>query len=181
MRDMAMHIMDIAQNSIYANATAITIEVIENKDDDSYVVIVDDNGGGMSREMVSKVTDPYVTTRTTRKTGLGIPLLKLNAERTGGNFHIHSEEGKGTNVKAEFVFTHPDRLPAGDIAGIIVLLIAANPGIEFKYQHVTNKGKYALCTAEINETLEGVSISEPSVVRFLKEMIKENQQQILIS
>lgn len=181
MKDLSMHIMDIVQNSIAAKATAIKIEIIENMDEDTYTIIIEDNGIGMSREFVSTVTDPYVTTRTTRKIGLGIPLLKQNAERTGGTFSIDSEKGKGTTVKAEFIFMHPDRLPIGDIAGTIVLLCAANPKIAIQYHHVTNSGDYNYDTTEITETLDGISISEPSVIKFLKEMINEHLHLIGIS
>ena len=181
MKDLSMHIMDIVQNSLSAKATMITIEIIENMDEDSYIINIKDDGIGMSRDFVSTVTDPYVTTRTTRKIGLGIPLLKQNAERTGGQFTIDSEEGKGTKVKAEFIFMHPDRLPIGDIAGTVVLLCAANPNVTIHYHHVTNSGEYNFDTTEILETLDGISISEPSVIKFLKEMINENLQMIGIS
>lgn len=181
MKDLSMHIMDIAQNSIVAKASLITIVINENIDDDTYTIIIKDNGIGMSREFVLTVTDPFVTTRSTRKIGLGIPLLKQNVERTNGLFEIESNEGEGTTVKAEFTFTHPDRPPIGDIAGTIVLLLAANPEIDFEYIHETNLGKYNITTKEINEILEGVSISEPSVIRFLKEMINENLNAIGIS
>ena len=181
MRDLSMHIMDIAQNSIAARASKLNIVINENMDDDIYTIIIEDNGFGMTREYLSTISDPYVTSRNTRKVGLGIPLLKQNAERTGGNIEIFSKPGVGTTVKAEFTFTHPDRLPIGDIAGTIVLLCVANPELDLTYQHITNTGEYIYNTAEIKETLDGVKISEPSVARFLKEMIIENLDQIGIS
>lgn len=181
MKDLSMHIMDIAQNSISAKATWIKIEIVENMDEDNYAIIIEDNGFGMSPELVASVTDPYVTTRTTRKIGLGIPLLKQNAERTEGNFSISSEEGVGTKVIANFTLNHPDRPPIGDIAGTIVLLSAANPNVTIQYHHVTNTGEYTFDTAEITKTLDDVSITEPSVIRFLKEMINENLNELKIS
>lgn len=176
-----MHIMDIFQNSITARATQISLEIRENMDEDNYTITIKDNGIGMSPEFVSKVTDPYVTTRTTRKIGLGIPLLKQNAERTGGEFAIISTEGIGTTVTANFVMNHPDRPPLGDIAGTMVLLAAANPEIVIQYVHITNSGEYEFDTVDINTILDGVSISDASVIRFLKEMINENLKEIKIS
>ncbi len=178
MKDISMHVMDIAQNSISAGASQLEIIIDEDVDNDNYSVIIKDNGRGMSREFVAKVTDPYTTTRTTRKIGLGIPLLKQNVERTDGEFRIDSEEGVGTTIFASFVLTHPDRLPLGDIAGTVVLLTSANPELNILYRHKTNTGEYIYDTIEINSTLEGISITELSVIRFLKEMINENLHSI---
>lgn len=181
MKDLSMHIMDIAQNSITAKSSKLHIVISENMDDDTYTIIIKDNGIGMTRDYLSTISDPYVTSRSTRKVGLGIPLLKQNAERTGGAIEILSEPGEGTTLRAEFIFTHPDRPPIGDIAGTIVLLCVANPELELTYHHITNTGEYNYNTVEIRETLDGVSISEPSVARFLKEMINENLNQIGVS
>jgi anti-sigma regulatory factor (Ser/Thr protein kinase) len=181
MKDLSMHIMDIAQNSISAMSSELYIEINENMDDDAYTITIADNGIGMTRDYLSTISDPYVTSRSTRKVGLGIPLLKQNAERTGGSIEISSEPGQGTTVKAIFIFTHPDRPPIGDIAGTIVLLCVANPELDLTYHHITNTGEYNYNTMEIRETLDGVPINEASVARFLKEMIIENLDQIGIS
>lgn len=181
MKDLSMHILDIVQNSITAEATQIEVEITENVGSDIYRVVISDDGKGMTADYLAKVTDPYVTSRTTRKVGLGLPLLKQNAERTGGNLVITSEVGKGTIVKAEFRFGNIDRLPLGDIAGTIVLLAAANLNIRFIYRHITEKDKYCFDTKEVNEMLEGMPISEPGVIRFLKEMIKENLLEINVA
>lgn len=181
MRDLSMHIMDIAQNSLTAKATYIRISITENIKEDNYIITFEDNGIGMTRDYVSTITDPFVTSRTTRKVGLGIPLLKQNAERTGGRLIIESEPAKGTKVEAIFSFSHPDRPPLGDIAGTIVLLCSANPEVNFEYIHTTIKGDYVFNTNEVTEVLEGVSITEASVIRFLKEMINENLSEIEIS
>lgn len=178
MKDISMHILDIAQNSISAGAGKLEITINEDVDNDTYIVIIKDNGRGMSRDFVAKVTDAYTTTRTTRKIGLGIPLLKQNVERTEGDFMIESEEGVGTTITASFILSHPDRLPIGDIAGTVVLLTSANPELNILYHHKTNTGEYIYDTTEINNTLDGISVTEPSVIRFLKEMINENLQSI---
>lgn len=181
MKDLSMHIMDIAQNSVSAHASLIRIEIIEQAAKDSFRIIIEDNGKGMPAELASKVADPYVTTRTTRKVGLGLPLLKQNAERTGGSLKIESEEGKGTKITADFGLSNFDRPPLGDIAGTIVLLAAANLNIRVLYKHQTETGEYIFDTDEVNAMLEGMPISEVSVIRFLKEMINENLHEIKIA
>ncbi len=181
MKDLSMHIMDIAQNSISAEADLIEISITENTVTDCYRIEISDNGKGMTADFLAKVTDPYVTSRTTRKVGLGLPLLKQNAERSGGSMKILSQPGKGTAVTADFGLKNIDRPPLGDIAGTIVLLAAANLKIRFIYRHITEKGEYRFDTKEANEMLEEMPISEPGVIRFLKEMIKENLQEIDIA
>ncbi len=181
MKDFAMHIMDIAQNSVSAGATEIELRIEESVANDRLMMIIRDNGKGIPADMIGNVTDPFVTSRTTRKVGLGLPLLKQHADSTGGGLTIESGSGKGTKVTATFGLSHFDRQPFGDIAGTVVLLAAANPEIRFIYEHITPMGTYRFDTAEVNKMLEGMSISEAPVVRFLKEMISENLKEIKIS
>lgn len=181
MKDLAMHIMDIVQNSISAGATLIKVTILESVKEDTLKLTIADNGKGIPAEILEKVTDPYVTSRTTRKVGLGLPLLKQHADSTGGNLTIESKEGSGTTVIATFGLTHFDRQPLGDISGTMVLLAGANLKIRFVYEHTTEAGEYRFDTDEVNEMLEGMSISEASVMRFLKEMINENLKEIKIS
>ena len=178
MKDLSLHILDIIQNSISAKANLIELTIEENLKDNLYTLTFIDNGMGMSDETAKKVVDPYFTSRTTRKVGLGLPLLKQNAERTGGNLTITSKEGCGTTVKAVFQHNSIDRPVLGDIAGVIVLLCSANPEINFVYRHITESGEYIFDSREIKETLEGVSISNPDIMKYLKEMIKENLLEI---
>ena len=174
-----MHIMDILQNSTRAKANNITLEVLENHDADTLTLIFKDDGCGMSAEMVEKVTNPFFTTRTTRKVGLGLPLLKQNTEMTGGSMTIESEVGVGTTVTAVFGLTHLDRPPMGDLAGTMVLTIAAHPEIHFilHFQRVKDGAEqtdYILDTDELYEALDGVSMQEPEVMAYIKEMVEEN-------
>ena len=174
-----MHIMDILQNSTRAKANNITLEVLENHDADTLTLIFKDDGCGMSAEMVEKVTNPFFTTRTTRKVGLGLPLLKQNTEMTGGSMTIKSEVGVGTTVTAVFGLTHLDRPPMGDLAGTMVLTIAAHPEIYFilHFQRVKDGAEqtdYILDTDELYEALDGVSMQEPEVMAYIKEMVEEN-------
>lgn len=178
MKDLSMHIMDILQNSTRAKANNITLEVVENHIDDTLTLVFKDDGCGMSAEMVKNVMNPFFTTRTTRKVGLGLPLLKQNAEMTGGTVNIESEVGTGTVVTAVFGLSHIDRPPMGDLPGTLVLTIAAHPEIHFLFHfHRTSQAAetdYVLDTDELYEALDGVSLQEPDVMSYIKEMIEEN-------
>jgi len=179
MKDISLHILDIIQNSIVAKATLVEISIDEGFD--SILITIKDNGCGMNKEMIDKVTDPYTTSRTTRKVGLGIPLLKQNAERTGGSLSIKSELGVGTMLYASFKPSNIDCLPMGDIAGVISLTVSGNPSIDFIYNHKINGNLYTFNTKEIKEILGSISIGEPSVSKYLKEMIQSNLEEIQIA
>ncbi len=174
MKTLALHILDIAQNSITAKAKNIFIDIEEDTRENRYVIRVTDDGSGMPEETLRRVTDPYYTSRTTRKVGMGIPLLKQHAEMAGGYVSISSEEGKGTRVEAVFEHGHVDRQATGDIAGVIVLLIGGNPEIRFRYVHRYNGNDFSLDTREVKEILEGVPVNDPEVLKYLREMIREN-------
>jgi len=178
MKDLSLHILDIVQNSISAKATLTQITIDEDKFNNRYVLTIEDNGTGMSPEVLAKVTDPYTTSRKTRKVGLGLPLLKLNTEFANGSFDITSELGVGTKVTAIFEFDHIDRVPIGDIAGVVVMLASMNPNLEFIYKHTTPKGVYIFDTKEIKVVLEDLSIQNISIQKYLKELIEENPKEI---
>ena len=178
MKDLASHIMDIVQNSIRACAGEIEVYVEESQVDNRLTIRIRDNGCGMSAETVARVRDPFFTSRTVRKVGLGIPLLKQNAERTGGSFSITSREGEGTTVRAEFVLSNWDTPPRGDMGGTVVLLATANPEIEFIYRHITAKGEYVFDTREVKETLGDVPINHLEIVSALQELVRENIREL---
>jgi len=181
MKDLALHILDILLNSVTAGATFIELKIDEAPDKDEYRVKFTDNGLGMDSEMVKNVTDPFFTTRTTRKVGLGIPLLKQNAERTGGKMTIQSTQGQGTEVDVVFVYSHIDRLPTGDIPGTLALTVSSYPAIEFVYTHTTPFGTFIFDTIEIKETLGDLPISNPQVIAFMKDLIRDNLEEIKAS
>ncbi len=178
MKDVASHILDILQNSIVAGASLVKVWIDENEDEDKYTLKIADNGRGMDAETVKQVTDPFFTTRTTRKVGLGIPLLKQNAERTGGSMSIQSEAGVGTEIEVVFGYAHLDRLPAGDIAGTMALTASSYPDIDFIYTHNTPAGTFIFDTTEIKDTLGDLRISNPQVIAFMKDFIRENLEEI---
>ncbi len=173
-----MHILDIFQNSISANADFISLDIVENTHENLLKIEFTDNGKGMTTEMVQRVTDPFFTTRTTRKVGLGLSLLKQNAERTGGSFTIESQEGKGTRVTAEFALNHLDRPVLGDIPGAVLLTVTANPEIGFIYSHCKDGQEYRFSTKQVKEALGDVPLNDPLVYHYLREMITENLNEI---
>lgn len=178
MKEISLNIMDLAQNSIRAKASEIEIAVCESMKENILKIDINDNGTGMTPEMLQRVTDPFFTSRTTRKVGLGIPLFKQLVEQCNGSILIKSEEGKGTQVLSTMELNNIDRQPMGDIAGVLVLLVSANPRIRFLYTHKTDSGLYTLDTAEIKEALGVTEYYEPGILKYLKEMIYENLKEI---
>jgi len=178
MLTLALNILDIVQNSIRAKASVIDIDVMESGEKDILEIRVNDNGTGMPEELLVKVTDPFVTTRTTRKIGLGLPLLKYQANLAGGDLLVDSKEGKGTTVSVSFSLRHIDRQPMGDIAGVMTILMAANPEISFLYGHKTDKGEYRFSSRETMEYLGIDNFNDHQLLSDIKEMIIENLKDI---
>lgn len=174
MNDLSMHILDIVQNSISAGATLIIITVEEDIDGDTLLISIQDNGKGMTCEQVAKLSDPFFTSRTTRKVGMGIPLFKQSAEQSGGKIEVSSEVGKGTKVEATFGYSNIDRPPLGDVSNAVMLLVSSNPTLDFLFKYKYNKEEYIFDTKEIKEVLGGLPLNNPSVIKYLNEMLTEN-------
>lgn len=174
MKDISMHIMDILQNSTRAGARTVELSLLIDTKKDTLTLIFKDNGCGMDKTTMDKVLSPFFTTRTTREVGLGLSLLKQNAELTGGTLSISSELGVGTTVTTIMGYSHIDRQPLGDIAGTVVLTASAYPNIRFIFHYKKDDTDYLFDTQEVNEALEGISIQEPEVIQYLKEMIINN-------
>lgn len=182
MKNLSLHILDIVQNSIRARAKLIQIEIAELPELDQLIINISDDGTGMSQEEVDRAIDPFYTSRTTRKVGLGLSLFKQNAEISGGSFKLESELGKGAKVTAVFGLEHLDRPVMGDLTGTVLLLITDPQHLtHYVFKHQTPNGTFELDTRQIRQTLENVPISHPEVRLFLKEMIQENLEQIQIS
>lgn len=181
MKDLSLHILDIVQNSIRAKATLIGIEIDEYPNENQLIITISDDGTGMDPEQLKRAIEPFYTSRTTRKVGLGLSLFKQNAEMTDGSFSIESELGKGTKVTAIFGMSHLDRPIMGDLVGTLLILICSSDEINYVFKHKTPSGEFEIDTREIRQTLENVPISNPDVRLFLKEMLQENLEQIQIS
>ncbi|MBQ9832564.1 MAG: sensor histidine kinase [Clostridia bacterium] len=180
MKEISLHILDLVQNSIRAEAKRIdlTIEEYTDKTNDTLKVVLQDDGCGMSEEMVKSVTSPFVTTRTTRKVGLGIPLFKAGCEACGGSFKIESEEGKGTLLTGVYRHSHIDRPPLGDIADTVLLIATGNINIRFVYTHRVNENEYMLDTLELKRILGEVPLDDPEVIMFIKDFLVNNESEL---
>ena len=178
MRELSLNVLDIVQNSISAKATVIEIELLEHIEKDSLEINIFDNGKGMTEEQVKSVIDPFFTTRTTRKVGLGIPLFKMAAEMSGGRLDIKSEVGKGTRVYSSYGYSNVDRMPVGDMNGTVSMLIRMNPDIDFVYTHSINEKSYVLDTRELREQLDDVPLDTPDVIEWIEEYLKENDAEL---
>ena len=158
MRELSLHILDIAENGVTAGADCIQILVEEARTDDHLKIVIQDNGSGLPPEKREKLTDPFVTTRTTRRVGLGLPLLAVAAERCEGDFKVTSEPGQGTRVEATFRFNHIDRAPLGDMASTITTLILGNSDIDFVYTHIIDGRDFNMDTREIKTEMADLTM-----------------------
>ncbi len=173
MRDISLHLMDIAQNSVVAKADKVEISFAAIDNLLTFTII--DNGCGMDEEMVKNVFDPFVTSRTTRKVGLGIPLLVESSEATGGKVTINSKVGVGTTLTATFVIDHIDRIPLGDIAMTMSTTIASHPDVNFVLSLSNGTDEFVVSTAMIKETLgEDVPLNTIQIIDWLSGYIEEN-------
>ena len=178
MKELSLHILDIMHNSIAAGASRVELCVTEDTKADVLKFTIEDNGCGMSPEMVKSVIDPFTTSRKTRKVGMGIPLLKLAAENTGGGIELKSEVGVGTTISASFGYSHIDRQPLGDMAETMLGVITSYENIGFVYTHNVDGREFKLDTSEIQAILGGVSLKEPEVMLWLRDFLKENESEL---
>lgn len=170
--ELSLHILDLAENSLAAGASLVTIEVIEDTRADRLTIRVADNGRGMDADLVERVADPFVTTRTTRRVGLGLPFLKQAAELCNGALTIASAQGVGTTITATFQHSHIDRMPLGDLLGTILTLVVGFPHADFVYRHVVGDNVFEFDTRPIKAELGEVALSEPEVLGYLKRELR---------
>jgi hypothetical protein len=174
MKSIDLHILDIAQNSIRAGASEIRISVNDSYSNDLVSIRIEDDGSGIPDEWQHRVTDPFFTTRTTRRTGFGLPLLKFHAELTGGQLKICKSKSGGAVIEAVFVRSNIDRQPLGDLAGVLTILAAGTEGPEIEYTHTTDKGSYRFSSRETKDYLATDTLSENGIRESIKEMLGHN-------
>ncbi|MBE5768430.1 MAG: sensor histidine kinase [Clostridiales bacterium] len=173
MRDLSLHLLDLAQNSVKANATLVTIR-LTLAEDGWLTFTLEDDGSGMSEELLRQVRDPFTTTRTTRRVGLGIPMMEETARRTGGEMHIESTLGQGTTLTARLNTRHLDCLPLGDVAGTLLTLFIGCPDKpDFLFEGVTPKGECSFDTRMVRQVLGDIPLNEPAVVAWMQEALQE--------
>ena len=181
MKELSLNILDVAENSVKAKASLI--EILLSQHQNILTLIIKDDGCGMTEEILKGVTDPFYTTRTTRKVGLGLPLLKMSAEMTGGSFKIDSVSetddavNHGTTVTAVFNTDHIDFTPLGDIVATVVTLIQGHPDYDFLFKHTINNSKISLDTRELRVVLEDVPLDSYEVIKWIEGSLKEQYLQ----
>ena len=173
MRELSLHILDIIQNSIAAKASLVEVVIEEDLNNNRFLIQVKDNGQGMAAAHLSKITDPFVTTRQTREVGLGIPLLLQAAEQCAGGVKIDSIPGEGTVLTVYFQYDHIDRAPLGGLTETIIGLIAVNPAIDFSYSYLYNGNQFRFDTRQIKRELGQLAINRSEVLNWLKDYLKE--------
>lgn len=178
MKELSLNILDLAQNSITAGAENVRIAVSESELADLLTISIEDDGCGMDAAFLARVKDPFTTTRTTRKVGMGIPLFKMEAEMSGGSFQIESEKGRGTKLSASFQLSHIDRPPLGDMADTMTALVQGSPEVDFTYLRGTDRGSFQFSTKEVRETLGAVPLSEPAVLDWIRAYIQEGEREV---
>ncbi len=178
MPEISLNVLDVAQNSIRANAKLIEIAVTANRKMDLLTITIKDDGCGMTQEQIKAVSDPFFTTRTTRKVGLGIPFFQYAANVTGGDFDIQSILGVGTQVTANFVLSHIDRMPLGDMTSTMHTLITLNNRIDFLYTYTVDERSFTLDTREFRKILGDLPFDIPDVSIYIKEFLNDNKQEV---
>lgn len=174
MKELSLYILDLVQNSLRAEAKNVKIMVKDSVRQNRLEITIEDDGYGMDEALLSKVTEPFVTTRTTRQTGMGIPLFKMVTELTEGTFDISSTLGQGTVIKGVFTRSHIDMPPMGDIAETIVTLVQGSPDVDFLYTFDTDTKSFRFDTLDVREILEDIPLNSPDVLDWIRENLKNN-------
>jgi len=190
MLELALHVLDILQNTVEAGATRVRLTIVEDQPADRLTITVTDNGRGMDEQTVERVLNPFYTTRTTRHVGLGLPLFSAAAEGAGGGLAIRSQPGQGTTVETTFRLSHPDRQPLGDMAGTLLAFLLSGQAPDLAYEHrvLTNRvsashmaaeDQFRFDTAEIRAELAGVPLNHPQVAQWLAEFLAEGEAELI--
>lgn len=181
MKTLSLHLLDVLENAVSAQANEIEIRVKDSLKENIYLFEIKDNGCGIKQEDIEKVTDAFFTSRKQRQIGLGLALIKMKTEQCAGGMNITSDYGKGTKLTYWFTHDNIDRPPLGDIETTIVMACTKKENIDLKYEHITDKGEYVFDTKEIKNILEGLPITNITIQKALKEMIKTNLEEISVN
>ena len=177
MQDLAMQIMEIMQNSISAHASAITLQFTDSMKDNRITFKISDNGSGMSEDTVKKITNPFITSRMTRKIGMGLAFLKQTCDQCDGSLEIVSRLQKGTAVTAVLRRDCIDTPPTGDLGELMMECIQANEKIAYRFEYRSDQGCFSFDTDSVVKELDGVSICEPNILLWIKEFVNQGIQQ----
>lgn len=196
MLELALHVLDILQNTAEAGATRVRLTIVEDQPADCLTITVTDNGRGMDEQTARRVLNPFYTTRTTRHVGLGLPLFAAAAESAGGGLAIRSQPGQGTTVETTFQLSHPDRQPLGDVAGTLLAFLLTGQAPDLVYDHrvlanrvsashqtaasnLSAENQFKFDTADIRAELAGVPLNHPQVAQWLAEFLAEGEAELI--
>ena len=178
MEDLSLHILDIAENAIAARAKRIEISVVEEPTEDRLTIEIRDDGIGMDEEVSQKAVDPFFTTRSSRRVGLGLSFMAQAAQEAGGSLRIESELGKGTKVTASFQYHHIDRKPLGSMVETVMTLLFGNPELEISYFHRKEEKSFALSSSWVKNHFKDRPLIDPEVIQWVERHLKEGLKQI---
>ena len=178
MKEIALHILDIAENSVAAGAKTVEITVEENRPDNKIRVSIKDDGTGLDERKLARIADPFVTNRTTRVAGLGIPFLKAAAEECNGGLCVTSKPGEGTCLEVEFQRDHIDRMPLGDLAGTVLTLIVGSPDIRWLFHYRVDGQAFVFDDEPIKQELGDIPLTDPLILRFIRETLQDGVRHV---
>jgi len=178
MLELSLHILDVLENAVEAGAKRIELNIIEDRVQDTMRIEAKDNGRGMSRELCERVLDPFVTTRTTRRVGLGLPLLAAAARRCEGDLSVESEPGRGARVEATFRRSHLDRAPLGDMASTLLAVLLADPPVDVAYTHQVDGRRFEFDSAQVRAELGEVPLSQAPVRKWIERTVREGEESL---
>jgi anti-sigma regulatory factor (Ser/Thr protein kinase) len=178
MLELALHILDIAENSVRAGARTVFIDITEDRMRDRLEIEIRDDGAGMDEATLKKAMDPFYTSKKVRRVGLGLPMLAEASERAGGSFAIESREGMGTRVAVGFQLSHIDRQPLGDLSGAFMVLLAGNADVDFVCRHECGGRVFTLDTREIRKEIGDIPLNHMEVLKFIRQYMMEGLNEI---
>lgn len=178
MLELSLHILDIVENAVRAEAETVAITLIEDPQADRLTLEIGDDGKGMQEDELRRVLDPFYTTKKVRRVGLGLPMLAQAAQNAGGGLKMESKPSEGTTVRVAFQLSHIDRQPLGDIQGTLAILIAGNPDVHFIYRHRRQQRQYLLDTDEIKNEIGDIPINHIEVLKFIRHDVAEGLKEI---
>lgn len=177
MEDIAMHILEILMNSIKADSTKIILKIRDSFEDDIISFQIEDDGKGMDEDMVKRAADPFTTSRTTRRIGMGLAFMKGLAEMCGGSFNIESTVGKGTIVTASVQKLNIDTPELGDLGEMMMEAVQSDENIDYVLEYTTDYGQFVFDSGVVKKELDGVSLLEPEILLWIKEYINQGIEQ----
>lgn len=172
MKELALHLLDLAENSVSAQAQQVSLSVLEDPTRDDLRLVVADDGCGMDAATAARIVDPFYTSRSTRRVGLGLPLLKLAAEAAAGGLEVQSAVGQGTTITVWFQRSHIDRMPLGDLAGTWLSLLVGHPEVHWLFRYTAGEVAFELDDAALKHTLGEVPLTEPGVLEYIREWLE---------